>query len=426
MNKSRLTIIDACLCLIILLQVNFFDLITFPPIWDSLNSNVNKYAMLSVSILIWIFSIFTLSKQDSKKVDFRYQQFNMSTLYFFVMLIVVWISSSVIYGQSSLITFQNMYWYFVFPFLYFGLKDYLMDHNSFLKFDRMVVSAGIVVAILYLLYAKSLIVLHPNAVIDIQNLYNGKMQYGFYRFQAPTDFVFFVSFYLSTAVIMGSRTFNLKYVVQQLILIANIFLVGQVRVYFAVAFLLFLFVIFIQIINRLREIKLVPIVVGTVTGLVMIALIINKLGFFGEGTRQASSIVRGEAISYYLSHTFDHVLYGLGFPDIGTNYYLLRGFSQTYQSSVFYLEDVGLFGSIATFGVFGIIYFILLFTKLIRIIKNSDNKIVMSVIIVSLSITFLTLIPLNASRIMLMPFYLIILTSLSRRTNEKHFNGIKL
>ncbi len=426
MNKSRLTIIDACLCLIILLQVNFFDLITLPPIWDSLNSNVNKYAMLSVSILIWIFSLFTLSKQNSKKVDFNYQQFNTSTLYFFVMLIVVWISSSVIYGQSSLITFQNMYWYFIFPFLYFGLKDYLIDHNNFLKFDRMVVSAGIVVAILYLLYAKSLIVLHPNAVIDIQNLYNGKMQYGFYRFLAPTDFVFFVSFYLSTAAIMGIRTFNLKYVVQQLILIANIFLVGQARAYFAVAFLLFLFVAFIQIINRMRKIKLVPIVLGTVTGLVMIVLIINKLGFFGEGTRQASSIVRGEAIPYYLSHTFDHVLYGLGFPDIGTNYYLIRGFSQTYQAPVFYLEDVGLFGSIATFGLFGIIYFILLFTKLIRIIKNSDNKIVMSVTSVSLLITFLTVIPLNVTRIMLMPFYLIILTALSRGKNEKYFNGIKL
>nr|QOW37896.1 Wzy [Leuconostoc mesenteroides] len=426
MNKARLTVIDILLFLLIMFQVNFFDLISLPSIWSSLNSNVNKYAILIVSLVIWLLSLIP-SKQDKSLKQFYDSQFSISTVFFCVILFVVWLGTSLTYGQTVLITFQNMYWYFVFPFLYFGLRRYLMEDINFIKFDKIIVLSGVIVSVLYLLYSKHIITLHPNAVIDIQNLAMGKEQYGFSRFQAPSDFIFFVSFYMSSTALMKIKRFEVKYIFQQMILIANLFFVGQVRVYFAISLLLFVFVLFMKGVSQFKKVKMVFVVLGIVAGAALILLIIKKLNFFGGGTRQASSIVRSEEISYYLSHAYDNKFFGIGFPDINNYYYLIRGFSPTYQASVFYLEDVGIFGFIAIFGVLGIVYLVLFLNDLFKTVKYNENRIIMLVILLSYLATYFTLIPLNASRIMLIPFYLIIVTVLSRSKNsEKNFIGAKL
>ncbi|MBZ5986783.1 hypothetical protein [Leuconostoc gelidum] len=426
MAKSRLTVVDILLFLLIMFQVNFFDLISLPSIWSSLNSNVNKYAILIVSIAIWFLSLIPSNPENPLKKQYV-SQFNVSTGFFCIILVVVWLGSSLTYTQTILTTFQNMYWYFVFPFLYFGLKNYLIEDNHFVEFDRIIVLSGIIVSVLYLLYSKNILTLHPNAVIDIQNLSSGKAQYGFSRFQAPSDFLFFVSFYLSATALVGIKRFNVKYVIQQALLIANLFFVGQVRVYFAISILLFMFVLFMKFVNKFKKIKIILILLGMFAGLALILLMIKKLNFFGGGTRQASSIVRSEEISYYLSHAFDNSLFGLGFADINNYYYLIRGFSPTYQAPVFYLEDVGVFGFLSIFGALGVLYLIIFLNEIIRIVKYNENGIVVPIIIMTYLATYFTLIPLNASRITLMPFYLIIITILSRGKNsEKNFISPKL
>lgn len=426
MNKPRLTVIDILLFLLIMFQVNFFDLISLPSIWSSLNSNVNKYAILIVSLVIWFLSLIS-SKQDNSLKQPYDSQFSVSTAFFCVILFIVWLGTSLTYAQTVLITFQNMYWYFVFPFLYFGLKNYLTDNTNFIKFDKIIVLSGVIVSVLYLLYSKHIIILHPNAVIDVQNLAMGKEQYGFSRFQAPSDFIFFVSFYMSSTALMNIKRFNVKYIFQQIILIVNLFFVGQVRVYFAISLLLCVFVLFMKGMNKFKKIKIVFVVLGIIAGTALILLMIKKLNFFGGGARQASSIVRSEEISYYLSHTYDNKVFGIGFPDINNYYYLIRGFSPTYQASVFYLEDVGVFGFLAIFGVLGILYLVLFLNDLIKTVVFNENRIIMLIVLLSYLATYFTLIPLNASRITLMPFYLIIVTVLSRSKNiEKNFISAKL
>lgn len=412
MKKFKLTVIDFLLFILIMLQVNFFDLISLPYSWSSWNSNVNKYAILIISIIIWLISF--IYKQNNHPIENNNNlQFSISTLVFSIILLIVLLGSSLIYGQTIFNTFQNMYWYFIFPLLYFGLKEYLKNKDNFVKFNNIIVFVGVVYALLYLLYSKNIITLHTNAVIDIQNMAAAKAQYGFTRLQASSDFIFFVSFCMSSTTLMGIKKLNIKFVIQQFILIANLFFVGQVRVYFAIALILFVFVLFIKNINLFKKTRSILMIFGVIAGAFLVIFMINKLNFFGGGDRQASSIVRSEEISYYLSHMYDNKLFGLGFPDMSTNYYLIRGFSPTYQAAVYYLEDVGIFGFIAIFGILGIFYFILFIDELIKIIVNSKYKFIIIVILLAYLATYLTLIPLNVSRIMLMPFYLIIVTLLT-------------
>lgn len=426
MLKNRLTIIDILIFLLILFQVNFLDLYNMPSTWNSFNSNVNKYAILIVSIFIWLASFAYSGNKESNKINHN-REFSISTGFFSFMLIIVCLGSVLIYDQSLFITFQNMYWYFIFPFLYFGLKDYLLDRNNFIKFDKIVVFFGLSLAILYLLYARGIINLHPNAVIDIMNLSNGKMQYGFTRFQAPSDFIFFVSFYLSATVIIGLKKINLSFVLSQIVLLANLFLVGQVRVYFAIAVLLFLFTLFVTFVNKIKKIRVIIYFLGILLGLLLVGILVQKLQFFNGGSRQASSIVRNEEISYYLSHMFDGSIFGIGFPNIRDYYYLVRGFSPIYQAPVYYLEDVGIFGFISVFGILGVIYIILFFADLYRMFKNNTVGLPEIVLVGANLATYFTLIPLNSPRIVLMPFYLIIITIVLRnRNHEEHFISIEL
>lgn len=426
MLKYHLTIIDILLFFLVMLTVNFFDFIPFPTTWDSWNSNVNKYAILLISISIWLISLFYTHQGDilNKK---NKKSFDSSTIFLTLSLIVVCIFSAIFYSQSLFSTFENMYWYFVFPFLYFGLKDYLIEFGNLVKFDKIIVVTGVLLSVVYLLYSKGFINLHPNAIIDIQNLSSGKVEYGFSRFQAPADFVFFVSFYLSLTLTIEMRELNVKYFIQQILLIANLFFVGQIRVYFVIAFMLFIVTLFFKIVGKFKQTKIIFIIFGFLAGCFLILYLIKKLNFFGGGARQASSIVRSEEISYYLSHMFDHKLFGVGFPDITYNYYLIRGFSPTYLAPVYYLEDVGVFGFLGVFGLLGIIYILLFLNNLVSHIRVSQDKIIMYIFICAFLATCFTLIPLNNSRIELMPFYLIIITILSRsKKNEKYFISSEL
>ncbi|WP_349612469.1 hypothetical protein [Lactiplantibacillus plantarum] len=305
-------------------------------------------------------------------------------------------------------SFLNGYYYLIFPLIYYIYGTHLIDKQNFLDFQKIVTSIGSIEAFIYIINSRFINFLNPVAAIDVSNAASGRSVMGFTRYQSPADFVFFASILLSVTVLLKIRKINISFYILQLIMLSYIFFVSQVRTYFLISIAFLLVILGAFLIKRFGY--LIPIVglIFIIIFLGILYLIIDKLGFF-HGDRISSMLVRTEAIPYYLSQMFKNIIFGIGFPDVHSNYYLIHGFSNIYGASIFYIEDTGIFGIIGVFGIMALIYLICFFKEIGKAMMMTKNKIQFGLVFIVLIGLFPTLIPLNATRIIFMGFYLIIL-----------------
>lgn len=404
MGKERkgnlfLRIVIVC---ILLLQVNLFDLIPENSFWDSINSNTNKYLVLIIISLALIIKLLLNGMSNSPK-----NTIDNSVIFFFLATLIVMLGSMWVYEQSFYTSFANGYYYLVFPLSYFLLKAYFKYQKNISFFINTVVLIGIIYSVLYILKSKyGISIVHPVAVVDLNNMLSGNGNSGFVRYQVPADYIFFSSFIYNLAVINEIKKISIPYFLIQGIFVFNLFFVGQVRTYFSITVIFIVFTVFMKLIKRSGILAPILLMLSTLSGIAIVFYLIKKLGFF-EGDRISSTLVRTEAIPYYLSQAFNHKLFGIGFPDTGTHYLLIHGFSHIFNSSIFYIEDTGIFGIIGVFGLMGIIFTLWLLKGIFKDIIRNDHKFQQIGVVVLYLSLFVTLIPLNSPRVILMAFYLL-------------------
>ncbi|MDB8859136.1 hypothetical protein [Pediococcus acidilactici] len=387
---------------ILLLQVNLFDLIPENSFWESINSNTNKYLVLIIISSALIIKLILNGILNSPR-----STIDNSVFFFLLATLVIVVGSMWAYDQSFYTSFANGYYYLIFPLSYFLLKDYFKYQKNIIFFIDAVILIGIIYSVLYILKSKyGISIIHPVAVVDLNNMLSGNSELGFLRYQVPADYIFFSSFIYNLAVINKIKKMNFSYFLIQGILIFNLFFVGQVRTYFSISLIFILFTIFMKLIKKSGILAPILLILSALSGISVVYYLIKKLGFF-EGNRISSMLVRTEAIPYYLSQAFNNKVFGIGFPDTGTHYLLIHGFSRIFNSSVFYIEDTGIFGIIGVFGIMGIVFILWLLKGIVRDIVENEHKFQQVGIVILYLSLFVTLIPLNSPRVILMALYLL-------------------
>lgn len=402
-KRIRFSCINFSIFLILIIQVNFFDIFPSNDFLMNLNSDTNKYLLLIVLLFFAIIKVFT-----AKHYTHPNQYFKGSTIFFGCSVITIIILSTFSYNQSLQTSFINGYYYLIFPLIYYIYGTHLIDKQNFLDFQKIVTSIGSIEAFIYIINSRFINFLNPVAAIDVSNAASGRSVMGFTRYQSPADFVFFASILLSVTILLKIRKINISFYILQLIMLSYIFFVSQVRTYFLISIAFLLVILGAFLIKRFGYLMPIVGLIFIIIFLGILYLIIDKLGFF-HGDRISSMLVRTEAIPYYLSQMFKNIIFGIGFPDVHSNYYLIHGFSNIYRASLFYIEDTGIFGIIGVFGIMALIYLICFFKEIGKAMMMTKNKIQFGLVFIVLIGLFPTLIPLNATRIIFMGFYLIIL-----------------
>lgn len=402
-EKNKIGINDVLILLILSLQVNMFDLFPSNSLWGNLNSDTNKYLILLIFIVCFLFKIMLTNKIMAKK-----QNYKLSVTFFWSSTVLIMVLSSFVYSQRLTTSFMNGYYYLIFPLMYCVLGDYLLNLDNFRKFVLLTTFFGTIESGLYVINSRFLQFLHPVSTIDINNELVGNRVMGFIRYQSPADFVFFASFLLSVAVLFKIKKINLNFFLCQGLMISYIFFVSQVRTYFLLAIILLLIDISILIIKKVGMLAPIFVIILILIFLFSLYILILKLGFF-EGNRISSLLVRTEAIPYYLRQTFNNEIFGIGFPNVQTHELLIHGYSNIFSASLFYIEDTGVFGIVGVFGILGILYFIMFLKELVSGFFKTKKRFEYGIVVVIFMGLFITLIPLNVSRIVLMAWYLILL-----------------
>lgn len=134
----------------------------------------------------------------------------------------------------------------------------------------------------------------------------------------------------------------------------------------------------------------------------------------GSYLEEGSYFARIEAIPYYLKMLFKYPITGLGaiMADKGSAYYQLIHGKQGYLN----FSDVGIIGSIAKFGVFILLWYILFINRLYKITKNNKNlKVWLSYIF----ITSFTLSLFDPQRVPALIVIFSIVSAMERRHNNE-------
>lgn len=411
------------LLLLVLLQINFFNLITFP---DWFLNGLNSY---SVKLLSFIFIMFGLIIKIIQSVLVKNISKNkMFFLYTVTALITIWciifFGTIHSYNQSFKTTFYESY-YVLLIIAYYVFHEFFMNLKNINWFFKLNIYASALVSIISIVQSVMIAKLNINLFSflssgDKNNAIKGFSEVsGFIRLASQADFVFFAS---SLILI----TFFAKNIVIQnriKILVVNIlylFLVAQVRTYLLI--LLVLMLIMMLILLSIKNKKFIPfiIIMGAAAIAYVVVKMVSYLGFFGSGSRSMSYVVRLQEIDYFVSHYFDNGYFGIGFS---ADDLLTHGFSSLYGKGIYYIDDIGLIGSIAIYGVLGIIWICVLLFELIKVNLKAVNKKVVFLLTVILLITSGTLIYLNPQRFYFLIFSLLIIDFFAQHNDVKRSNN---
>ncbi|ATO42395.1 hypothetical protein LC20004_00010 [Loigolactobacillus coryniformis subsp. torquens DSM 20004 = KCTC 3535] len=189
-KRIRFSCINFSIFLILIIQVNFFDIFPSNDFLMNLNSDTNKYLLLIVLLFFAIIKVFT-----AKHYTHPNQYFQGSTIFFGCSVITIIILSTFSYNQSMQTSFINGYYYLIFPLIYYIYGTHLIDKQNFLDFQKIVTSIGSIEAFIYIINSRFINFLNPVAAIDVSNAASGRSVMGFTRYQSPADFVFLLAYY---------------------------------------------------------------------------------------------------------------------------------------------------------------------------------------------------------------------------------------
>lgn len=412
--------------LILFLQVDFFSLLRNNQTFFVWNSYQKKYLAVVLIIVLYIINTVNDSIQEKKKYDY----FRTPIYFGIVAMVLVFIGSIMTYSQSLGATVRVAS-YLLIPLLYFPLKSIFDNVQGFNFISNSIINVGIVYAVLlnlqFVMYKIAGVLFLDTGVYGL----NIDMTSGGFRIAKPADFISFSLLFLCLRIYSHSENNILKNFTFVLIDFFFIIFVSQTRMYVIISALL---IIILLVVRSKGLLKYFVFVYSALFAILSIFAIPSVLNSFTTGNRSESFSIRSGEIPYYFDKIFLHKWFGIGFPDQSIYGYIVNGPYSTslaylYNQYVSYsLDDVGLLGYVATFGIIGFLILIIYIYKFITLIRMSVDKTPIMMICLYLLISAITLSIFDIQRILYLPIILYIseyyVLNLSKENNNESFKKL--
>lgn len=387
--------------LFLLLDVSFFYLL---PIGKLSKGIVGNYQKLAVVILIGISFILYFNSLFNKK---RYL-FNWEVKSLIILFIYEFFVSAFKYQQGiiSLIITSNHYLVII---GYFLICYCIENENGIEKIEKRIMYIAVILSILFLIqYIFYNIKAEFFLYINTDRAVNS-MRFGNIRIYENGYLPGFASV-LAFGSLFSKRNSNKKIAMVTLGLCnLEIILISKNRMVLLMVILSYIYMIFTK--YKKNIIKKIFVIMITLMGLYFIFRIPAVNEFVDSiSLNDTSIIIRGGAISYYIEQLKNNLLLGTGFINPIENtewYYMVRG-----GGGIFFKDDIGILGSIHTFGVIFIVWYGGVIVKMKKVLTNRKEYIRKGLYVEIYGICFFCIIgsivmnPFDVQRIVLFPFIL--------------------
>ncbi|WP_233671712.1 hypothetical protein [Pediococcus pentosaceus] len=410
----------------LLLQINFFDLIDTRTSFFASFSSYSQKKLLLVIAFAYMF-VRSIAYGINYK---RKKNYTLFVILFLISWVAILLATVSIYGQSIVKTLFVSY-YFLLLILYFPFSEALSSKESWRTLIKIFSDFAFILSLIKIF--QSLMISKFNKVFFFMsnNDYNTAtslrfVKFGFTRMPSPTDFVFISLLLTLFSVFIGLKLFTKwRYRLYIGVYIIFIFLIGQTRSYIIMTILVLLLYA-LWLINKHFGKDLIILTVGILAIPVLFLMtkfIINII--FGNSSRGISLSIRQEAIKYYLQNISLHKWFSLGFvrDDLFSN--LVHNTHIDFAGNVYSYnyDDVGVVGLIAQYGWLGILNISIYFLTTLSIFIKSHSKYLLLFIFVLLFGSWTSVSLFDPQRIFYLPILLVLIDSIGNNILKSDFYG---
>ncbi|MFU7515532.1 O-antigen ligase family protein [Clostridium sp. HCS.1] len=401
--------------LILLLEARFFYLFKFPDIIDKYNTYHVKIIIFIITIVTIIFFLITRRYKYIKDKTLFSNNIILFLILVFFETILSYINYSQ-YGQTVMDTIWMSYYFYI--ILLYYILVYLDIKFNDDSYKRIITIFSLILSIIFIvqsiLYNSDGLLIVKISELSLNGI---ESRLGRIRLTYPSTIISF-SIILSAGRILNKR--EEKKDLYKIIDILNVILgciyivyVSQTR---ALIVYIFISIIIMFIFRNGRNIKrlLISFLLLVSVIIVILNLSITKeyINTFNDTDNSISTIARKGAIEYFIKKGSENIVFGSGF--IGSNqdselFYIARG-----EYGIYSTTDVGIIGYYSSFGILGLLLYISLILKLMKIIKKLivTKRINYCIELIGMFIFLVfssgTLIVMDKQRIILLPFILAI------------------
>lgn len=363
---SRIGLIKALFVFLILADVCFLTVPGLSNIFSiACTYHDKKFCAVIILVMLGVSLLF------NPKIKFGNNKTDKLLQGYFFMVCIVFFGSLLTYRTSTTSFMVQYYYYFIPIAIFFLLKRY--ESNGIFEY---VINAIIIIGTMYAIYSIAAYLLYEMAgsIIMNPNLQLYSRRNGHLRLVRAADFIA-ISTVLSLIKCFsyGVRQ-KIKYYCGALFGMIALFVVTQTRIY-QIAILATIIVLLIKRQRKLID-KLCIVVLIVVCAFLMMTSIQEFVSSFTEYSFSTEN--RLLAYTYYLSHFFDHFIFGLGLVPSKTHYSVLHGPTEQY-----FLSDCGYVAFISIYGVLGVVFLVLMgiyiIKNLIRALQGKPTEIVLMV-----------------------------------------------
>jgi len=371
--------------LYLLLECNFLYLL--PP---------NKYSELYNLLLIVFIIIFQVKAM--KKHVYVFSKF---VILFMILYFIDLIVSCYTYHQGFMSVLHSSE-YNLLILSYFIFSWYLKKTKKFFQFKYVFVVFSLILSSLfdiqYILYSKNIIFLNIPLNVRFETL----------RINSTT-IIPNLGVIIAFTNLLNSRTKGFA----KLICFANVVIgfiyivfVGKVRIALLIEIICLLVFVILKYRKKLIKLTYVLLFLGVVVIIFSSSSIINQYSS-SVNSDDTSYTIRQDEISYYLKQANENPIMGIGIivPTEGDEtFYILRGIQ-----GIYYANDVGIFGVLQTFGLCGLLWYLMLLVKMLSMIfkitrlRKFDEYLEFVPIFIYILLTSVTLIILDDQRNFMLP-----------------------
>lgn len=410
----------------LLLQINFFDLI------DTRTSFLAGFSSYSQKKLLLVVAFaYMFIRSIAYGIDYkRKKNYTLFVILFLISWVAILLATVSIYGQSIVKTLFVSY-YFLLIILYFPFSEALSSKESWSTLIKIFSNFAFILSLIKIFqslmiskFGKVFFFMSNNDYITATSLRFVKL--GFTRIPSPTDFVFFSLLLTLFSILIGLKLFTKwRYRLYIGIYIIFIFLIGQTRSYIIMTILVLLLYV-LWFINRHFGKDLVILTMSVLAIPVlffMIKFIISII--FGNSSRGISLSIRQEAIKYYLQNISLHKWFSLGFvrDDLFSN--LVHNTHVDFAGNIYSYnyDDVGMVGLIAQYGWLGVLNISVYFLATLGVFVKSNSKYLLLFMFVLFFGSWISVSLFDPQRIFYLPLLLVLIDSIDNNILKSDFYG---
>lgn len=323
---------------------------------NSVNYNPIILGLLIITILIAIHK--SLIQKNNYSFLFKNNIYMIIGLIFFEVLIAFLYT-----GQDIMLGLDASQRYFRYLF-YFYLNIKMNDEKIADKVVDMMILIASILAILYIIQAR----IYPN--VKVFNM-SYMIRDGNVRFYTGINLITFSAF-LALEKYFSSK--DKKYIIATIILISEIYIVGQTRSITIPLIMILFYKMFIsKKISSKQIIKNFIIIVTIVVFILIKPQFIENtfISVYNEiSNNTGTSGFRIREISFYMNQFMQSPIWGIGIYSDSTQV----GYEILGRHLEYYQNDIGVIGFIATFGIFGMAIFATIIYKAVKVLKKCNNK----------------------------------------------------